>query len=48
MIAANNALISSLLVGLVVFLMSQVYATRPCSSCGKRLVHADDCWRRRD
>jgi hypothetical protein len=48
MTAANNALVTSLLFGLALFMMRYVLTSRACVSCGKRLVHADDCWRRRD
>ncbi len=48
MTAANSALVTSLLFGLVLFMMMRVLTSRACESCGKRLVHADDCWRRRD
>jgi hypothetical protein len=39
--------VPSILFGLVLFAMWRVLASPACESCGKRLVHAEDCWRRR-
>jgi hypothetical protein len=42
-----GAIVSSTLFGLVLLVMRQVLSSPACIDCGKRLVHADDCWRRR-
>ena len=31
----------------VLFAMFKVLMAPGCSSCGRKLVHADDCWRKR-
>ena len=33
---------------MLLVMLSGVYASGTCVSCGKRLSHAEDCWRRRD
>ena len=32
---------------LILFSAFGVLMSPGCSSCGKRMVHADDCWRKR-
>ncbi len=47
-VALRDSAVTSLLFGLVLLAMLRVLTSPACESCGKRLAHAEDCWRRRD